>query len=225
MGCASVAHADSVSDYLSLEGAIGGSDYARGPDGLWIQQGFEHKVNLTAPAVEGGLTGNIIQRQYWGIDWHADFAWLGTIHSQSMATPSDANYNTTTKGCNGPCWPLANYIGSGHDMGVMFTLEPHADYGGWRLSVEAGPYIHRATWSENVIGWVSSPTSAPTSFRVAYKPEWVLGYVVGTSIGYRNFSIAYQFFGNKINGTASNPYNPIWSGTHVLLAKYRANLF
>lgn len=233
VGCASVAHADSITDYIHLEAAIGGAAYQRGPNGLWMQDGFQHELHLTAPATEVGFTGNIIQRQYWGIDWHADWAWLGTVHTNALV-PS-ANTNTTSgrwvgpdlvgvnaaNPCSGPCNNLSRFIGSGHDQGFMLTLEPHADYGGWRFGIEAGPYIHRSTWSEDVLNWVSSPGAAPQNIHVAYKPQWLLGYVAGASVGYKNFSITYQYFGNKVNGTASNPYQPIWSGTHMLLAKWR----
>ncbi|WP_296661913.1 hypothetical protein [Paraburkholderia sp.] len=101
---------------------------------------------MTALAVEAGFTGDLCQADHWGISWHADYAWLGTIHTQAMATPEDANYNPITKGCNGKCLPLANYLGSGHDTGVMLTLEPHYDYAGWRFGVEGGPYIHRSIY-------------------------------------------------------------------------------
>lgn len=65
--------------------------------------------------------------------------------------------------------------------------------------------------------------AAPENFQVAYKPEWKLGYVVGASVDYKNFSIAYQYFLNW--APSSDPTPPVWNGTHVLLAKYRANIF
>jgi len=71
----------------------------------------------------------------------------------------------------------------------------------------------------------NTPGMSPSTIQTRTPRGIQLGKVVGASVGYKNFSIAYQYFGNKINGTASNTYNPIWSGTHVLLAKYRANLF
>ena len=133
LGCAAVsAHAES---FFQFEAGIGGSAYSRGPDGLWIQDGFEHKLHLTAPAIEIGLTGDLLSRPKWGIAWHADYVWLGTVHTQGLATPSDANYNLKTKSCNGPCWPMANFLGSGHNSGFILTLEPHYDVNGWRFGV------------------------------------------------------------------------------------------
>ncbi|MCG5072295.1 hypothetical protein [Paraburkholderia tagetis] len=220
LGCAaaSQAHAE---DFFQVEAGIGGAAYQHGANGLWFQDGFQHRFDLTAPAIEAGFTGDIYQSEHWGISWHADWAWLGTIHTQALATPDDANYNPVTKGCNGKCWPLANYLGSGHDMGILLTLEPHYDYGGWRFGVEGGPYIHRSTWTEDVIGWVPSPDATPMNVSVHNNPKWRLGWVIGASVGYKNFSVSYQYFKNGTPVSSSDHFPSIWSNTHVLMARWR----
>jgi hypothetical protein len=233
LGLTTVARADSVSDYLQFRASIGGAAYVRGPDGLWAQNGFPHELKLTAPAVSIGLTGDVYQSARWGVSWHADWLWLGTVHTDAYV-PS-ANTNTTSghwqgpdlvgvnqaNPCSGPCNNLSRFIGSGHDQGFALTLEPHYDYAGWRFGVEGGPYIHRSTWSEDVVDWVAARGMAPTNIHVEYKPEWRVSWLVGASVAYRNFGISYRYFHNSIAGTASNPYNPIWSGTHMLAATYR----
>lgn len=223
LGCAAATQARAES-WLQFEAGVGTSAYVRGGDGLWVQDGFQHKVDLTAPAIEAGITGDLLQHEHWGLSYHVDWVWLATIHTQSMATPSDENYNLATKRCNGPCWPLANYIGAGHDMGVMATIEPHYDVGGWRLGVEAGPYLHKSTWSVDVAHWVSSPTATPINLHVENWHRWTLGAVVGASIEHKRFALRYLYFMNGTPSSSANPYPPIWSGTHVLLATYRANL-
>lgn len=238
LGCAAAAaRADSVSDYIQFEAGIGGAAYKNGPDGLWRQDGFQQSVKLTAPAIELGLTGPIIQRTSWGVDWHLGWVWLGTIHSD--ATVPSANTNTTSgkwvggdlvgvnkkDPCSGPCNNLSDFKGSGHDQGFMFSIAPHYDYKGWRFGVEGGPYLHRSTWSEDVINWVGARGDTPQNIHVEYKPEWLIGYVLGASISRGNFSVAYQYFKNNAKVLASNPYPPIWQGTHLLLLKYRANVF
>ena len=215
------AHADSITDYVHAEIGIGGAAYQHSANGMWYQDGFQHRFDLTAPAIEVGLTGDLYQASHWGVSWHADWAWLGQIHTQAMATPSDANYNPVTKGCNGKCWPLANYLGSGHDQGFLLTIEPHLDYGGWRFGVEAGPYIHRSNWTENVLGWVSSPTAPQINLSVHNTPRWRVGAVVGASVSRKNFTVSYQYFRNSTPVSSSEMYPPIWHGTHVLMAKYR----
>jgi opacity protein-like surface antigen len=227
------AHADSITDYVHAEIGIGGSAYANGPDGLWYQDGFEHKLDLTAPAVRAGLTGPLYERGNWGIDWHIDYVWLGTVHTNAEVPSAKTNTSqgkwvgadfigaNTSNPCNGPCTNLSDFIGSGHDMGVSMTLEPHYTYRGWTLGVEAGPYFHRSTWSEDVTDWYASATSAPANIHVAWRPVWSVGAVVGASVSYRNFGLSYQYYLNKQTGSASNPYNPIWTGAHVLMATYR----
>jgi hypothetical protein len=213
------AQADSISDYVHLEVGVGGSAYQRGRDGRWVQDGFPHKVDLTAPAFEVGLTGDLYQAAKWGISWHVDYVWLGTVKTQSLATPNDANYNLKTKSCNGPCWPLANYVGSGHNQGFALTLEPHYDVGGWRFGVEGGPYVYRSTWSEDVSGWVASPDSSPTSFHINNNPQWAIGAVVGASVSRKNLTLSYRYFINKAR--PSDPTPPVWDATHVVMLKYR----
>ncbi|WP_434715522.1 hypothetical protein [Paraburkholderia sp. A3RO-2L] len=224
LGCAAVtsAHAES---FFQIEAGIGGAAYQHSANGLWYQDGFQHSFDLTAPAIEAGFTGDLYQASHWGVSWHADYAWLGTVHTQAMATPSDANYNPVTQGCNGKCWPLANYMGSGHDAGFLLTLEPHYDWNGWRFGIEGGPYIHRSTWTEDVTGWVPTETAAPRNVIVHNTPHWEVGYVVGASVEYKNFSVTYQYFKNSTSVSSSEPYPPIWKNTHVLLLKYRANVF
>lgn len=101
-----------IPDLFQFEAGVGGSAYRDNGNGFWYQDGFEHRLQLTAPAFEAGMTGNVFDRNYWGLDWHFDWAWLGTIHTQAMATPSDANYNVATQSCNGKCLPLADVIGT-----------------------------------------------------------------------------------------------------------------
>lgn len=201
--------------FFHPEVAIGAAAYVRGADGLWVQDGFEHRLELTAPAVEVGLTGDIAP---W-LAWHLDYAWLGAIRSQSLATPSDANYNLKTRQCNGTCWPLANYSGSGHDQGFYLTLEPHYDVGSWRFGVAAGPYLHRATWAEDVTSWHSSPDSASSNLHVTHDPKWQVGGVVGVSVEYKHFRLAYQYFAN--GRSPRDPVPQIWNGAHVVTLGYR----
>jgi hypothetical protein len=191
----------------------------KGGDNLWYQEAFEHKLELTAPAVKVGLTGDLVTRPKWGIAWHADYVWLATVHTQAMATPSDPNYDVHTHQCIGPCWPLANFLGSGHDAGFALTVEPYYNVGQWRVGVEVGPYIHRSAWSVDVIGWRPAPDAAPSNIHVDNKGQWVLGATAGLSVSRGPFSIEYQYFYNP--APRSEPTPPIWHGAHVLMAKYR----
>jgi hypothetical protein len=220
LGCAAASQARAES-WFQFEAGIGGSAYQRAGDGLWVQNGFEHQLNLTAPAIEAGIAVNVAQWQRVGITLHANYEWLATVHTQSMATPSDANYNVKTQSCNGPCWPLADYMTSGHDYGFALMVEPHYDLGNWRFGVAGGPYLHKSPFSVDVTNWVSSPTATPINLHVENNAGWQLGYVIGANISYKNFGLAYRYFANGGHVSAPTPYPPVWRATHVLMATYR----
>ena len=214
--------AASTPSFFAIEAGIGGSAYKQAPDGYWYQEAFPHTLNLTAPMIEVGITGNLFQRGRYGLDYHLGWAWLGTVHTDVQAVPDDANYNTTTKSCNGPCLPLARFKGSGHDQGFYATLEPHVNVGQWRFGVEAGPYLHRVTWTEDVsdvVRW----GQGPYSIHAAYSSGWNLGYVLGASISRGPLTLSYQYFDNS--GKRGDEFGPVWTRTQVLLFKYRANVF
>lgn len=219
VGCilSTSAHAQS---FFQIESGIGGSAYSQGPDGYWVQDGFEHKLNLTAPAIEAGVTGDIYQAAHWGVSYHLDWAWLGAIHTQSLATPQDSTYNLATKRCNGPCGNIANFVGAGHEQGFLLTIEPHYDAGKWRFGIEAGPFLHHASWSETVTGWSPSPTSPMRSnFTVNSTAGWRIGAVVGAEASRGPFSIVYQHFFLKASGTDAVP--PIWHSVDMIFARYK----
>lgn len=207
-------------DWFQFEAGIGGSAYNKGQDGLWYQAGFEHKLQLTAPAVEVGITGDLYAARNWGIAYHADYAWLGTIHTDAQAVPLDANYNAQTKGCNGPCLPLARYRGTGHEAGFALTLEPYYKVGAWRWAVEAGPFIHRTVWADDVTNiYYSHTQTTPISMQLVSSDGWRVGAVVGASVGYGNLTLAYQHFFTKASNSNAAP--AIWHGVDTLLVKYR----
>jgi hypothetical protein len=232
IGCAAAtqAHAES---FFEIEVGIGGSAYQHGPNGLWYQDGFQHELDLTAPMFEVGFTGDAYQAAHWGISWHLDWAWLGTIHTDAMVPSANTNTTSghwdgpdlvgvnTSNPCSGPCNNLSDFKGTGHDQGFFAAVEPHLDFGGWRFGIEGGPYLHRSTWAEDVANWVPYAGAAPRGNQVHYAPKWVLGWMAGASIEHDHLSITYQYFHNSSPGSADNSYVPIWKATHVLMARYR----
>lgn len=206
---------------VNFEMGIGGSGYQDRGDGFWIQEGFPNKMQMAAPAFEVGITGDAWTRGRYGLAWHADWVWLGTIHTSAQATPSDENYNLKTKSCNGPCWPMSTFNGSGHDQGFIFTLEPYVTVGGYRLGVEAGPYLHKSIWSENVPNWRPSPDAEPTPIAVQNENRWAWGSVVGASISRGNFTLSYKYFANKDRVKDHDTYGAIWASTQMVTLKYK----
>ncbi|CAM2143853.1 conserved protein of unknown function [Pararobbsia alpina] len=223
LGCAAAA-AQAQPSWFQFEASLGGSGYSKGPDGYWYQDGFRHNLQLTAPAVEVGFAGNLYDSARWGVDWHADYAWLGTIHTDAWAVPVDANYNTRTKGCNGPCMPLAEYKGSGHEAGFLFTLEPYFKFGdGQRIGIEAGPFVHRATWNMQVSDWQANGVEPATSLNLFDTNGWRVGAVAGLTYSYGRVSLVYQHFFTKSAASTSVP--PIWHSVDMLTMRYTADIF
>jgi len=215
------AHAQSMpwDNWFQFEAGVGASHYTPYTDGLWYQQGLPHSLQVNALAAEVGVVKNVWQSGNWGVDLHLDYAYLGQINYNAMATPSDANYNTQTKGCNGQCWPLSNFVGSGHDQGVYLTVEPHYDWQGFRFGVEAGPYIHHLSWSETVYGWEPSANGPRMNLYGIHDSEWNIGAVGGVSVEKKNFSVNYQFFYNPSHHSASVPAP--WGFTQTVMLKYK----
>ncbi|MHB2010050.1 MAG: hypothetical protein ACYCOX_18690, partial [Acidobacteriaceae bacterium] len=97
---------------LSFEVGAGVGQYQPYGNGIWFQKGFAYNLRLTGPVVSFGLTG---QMRPW-LRYGVRYLDLGSMSSNSTDTPSDANYNGVN-GCNGSCWPMANYVGHGSVQG------------------------------------------------------------------------------------------------------------
>jgi opacity protein-like surface antigen len=223
----------SAQDWFQLEAGIGGTAYTKSGDGVWWQSGFQHNLNLTAPDFRVGVTGDLWQRGHWGLSYHLDYAWLGTVHTNAQIPtpktnttsghwqgPDFIDYNSSNP-CSGPCTNMSDFMGGGHDMGIMATLEPHYDVGAWRFGVEAGPYVHRATWSIDIANWYNSATGQFQSLHVATNPEWKVSWTAGASISRGPFSLRYDYFANGVPMSGSNSVPAGWSAAHMLMATYR----
>jgi len=204
---------------VDFEMGVGGSHYDKKADGYWYQEGFQNSLQLEPTALEVGVTGNLWRRPSYGLAYHADWVYLGTVHTQAMAVPDDANYNVVSKGCNGKCLPLANFVGSGHDQGFLFTLEPYYVVNGWRFGAEFGPYLHKPLFSEVVYNWQPNPNTPPQTVYAHNMNKWVWSSTYGVSVGRNNFTLSYQYFSN--DGVKNDPYSTIWKHTHLLSLKYK----
>lgn len=201
-----------------FEMGVGATQYTKKPDGYWYQEGFPHDLDLKAAAFEVGVTGDLWRQNSTGWAYHVDWVYLGTVHTQAVAVTEDANYNTVTKQCNGTCGPQANFKGSGHDQGFIFTMGPYYEIDGWRYAFEVGPYLHRSTFSEVVSDWRAFFGQQAQTIYVQTKPEWKISYVIGVSIRKPPFTLAYQYFGSDAHGDSMS--STVWKNTHLLMLKY-----
>lgn len=223
LGCAAAsAHADYINEYVQGEIGIGAAHYTT-QDGRWYQQGMpngDNKLTSKPPAFSLGLTGPLITRGKWGADWHAEYVNLGRAAASCACTPMDENYNAQTHQFHKRYdVPAAYFTGSGRSQGVALTIEPYYWINGIRLGVEAGAYIHRDSWSEDVVGWQIEGSGAPRNIHVG-DAYWSVAPVVGASVGNGRFTLSYRhYFMHRNNETRDIP--PLWNDADALEVKVR----
>src|ERR1700751_3197180 len=206
---------------VDFEVGVGRARHSDRGDGFWIQEGFPHQMHMKPTAFEIGLTGVASRNGNVGVAWHADWAWLGMVRTQSYATPLDANYDLKTKQCVCECLPMANFVGAGHDHGFILSFEPFYETGDWRFGVEIGPYIHKSTWHVNVYDLRYDYDSDPTTLDMRNEDIWQVGGVFGWSISRKNLTLSYQYFKNKDRVMEYDTAGAVWSRVHMVSLKYK----
>lgn len=203
---------------VDFEVAAGIAAHQKMPNGWWYQEGLPHKLKLSAPSLQIGLTGDIVSN----LAWHADYVYLGKTRSDAIAT-SDENYNLQTKACDGQCHYKSRFIGSGDIHGVKLSLEPYVMWRGIRFGVEGGVFAFRSRWAVTLInrpmenGYVD--TGAVT---VRHDARIHITPMIGASIGYRDVSIAYQYFRTESrNRDMADDFAPLSRSAHVIMMRYR----
>lgn len=212
----------------SVEWELGlGQSYATAQrDGEWYQKAFPHSLKLKSTAVKIGLTDAVTKN----LRWHLDAVHLGRYDSDSLATPHDGNYDAgSPSGCNGACLPLVRYTGSGTVGGIAATLEAHTR-GPWKLGVEGGPFLYRASWHMRVPQWYASEqkggefkaTSSPRNldFRAT---EWKVGGVLGLTAGKGPWTLSLRHYmsGAAMEQMDGNEWPAIWRSHTVLMLNHR----
>lgn len=196
---------------VDIELGLGGAHYTTRGDMMWYQEGLPHKRDLNAPTYEASLVGTAWQSGAWSMDWRASFLYVGNVHSDAMAV-ADEDYNRFTKTCLRGCDTAARFVGNGHQIGVRLTVAPTYTYNGWRMAPEGGLYIYRPTWHEVMY------TVYGGSLNVNGTTHWQLAPVIGASIGYGAWSVAYLHYFSK---TLNDPYHAIWKATDTITLRYR----
>jgi hypothetical protein len=223
--CAS-AHADFIDDYVAhpfdihAEAGIGVSK-AVSPDGRWQQQGIPggSHVVVNPPSWSLGLTGPIVTRGKWGADWHLDYVNLGRFAASCSCTPQDENYDPKSHTYNDRTGvPTAFFTGQGRSQGATLTAEAYYWLYGVRLGAEAGAYIHKDSWSEDIAGWqVGGVTPQSMHLESSY---WSVAPVVGVSVGYGRFSVAARHYFTGLN-SRNRSVPPLWNDVTTVELKVK----
>jgi hypothetical protein len=221
LAVSTASHADYINQYVQAELGIGAAKYQT-QDGRWMQQGIPGGSNVTSkpPAFSLGFTGPLITRGKWGMDWHAEYVNLGRASAQCDCTPLDSNYNANAH-VFAPkiAVPFANFTGEGRSQGVALTVEPYYWFHGARIGIEAGAYIHRDSWTEDVTGWQIDPSVAPQNLHLS-DAYWSVAPVVGASVGNGRFTLSYRHYFMRLNSNSRN-IPPLWNDADVLEVKVK----
>ena len=104
--------------------------------GIWYMTGpqYPHELHRTSPAASIGVAGT---------NWRAGVKYAGRFGADSLAI---ASIDPTKIACAPACFPITHWHGTGKVYGVYAQYVAH--WGAWRA--EAGPWIYRATWQENI---------------------------------------------------------------------------
>lgn len=224
---ATQAHADAIDDYVAhpfgihIQAGIGIAK-ADTADGRWLQEGIPGGSHVTArpPTFSLGLTGPLITRGAWGVDWHLDYVNLGRFAASCECTPMDENYDAKAHTYR-PKFdvPMANFSGFGRSQGATLTAEGYYWLYGFRLGAEAGIYVHRDSWSEDVTGWQVINSGAPKSLHVE-DVYWSVAPMVGVSVGYGRISVSARHYFIKKNSQNRN-VPPLWNDVTTVELKVR----
>lgn len=191
--------------WFSYEAGIGVTQFNT-EDGRWYQEGSPHAVDARSPSLSAGLTGDLYARGSYGVAWHADYIYLGTV-SASCSCVRDENYDTQHHMARGGT--PSDFTGSGHVQGVTLTLEPYTWSHGWRFAAEGGVFGYVQHWNEyvQVRDW-------PAELHVNAPGGVHFAPVAGVSIGRKNWSLSYRHYFLKRNNAVEYP--PLWNDADEL---------
>lgn len=234
VGCAAVsAKAES---FFQIEAGIGMASFSSLPDGMYYQRGFSHHFDLHVPAGRIGIVMNAIDYRQGsvipGLRIHADYMNFGSVHMTSdaaqdaedfMSQGQTGGYDAATKGCyDNNCGAIRKFDSSGGLQLLAFTLEPYWQKGAWTFGVEFGPTLFRSTWSSTAtVVSDTSPWGPKGSVEVLqHQPHIQAGAIVGASVGYKAFSIRYNYVFCPIGNSTGKNVPAGFKGAHMLTANY-----
>lgn len=212
-----VAHAQS---WFQFEAGVGAT-YFQTEDGRWYQKGMaQSDVHSIAPAFSLGLTGPVIARGDWGVDWHLDYADLGRAAADCMCTPDDGNYDAN-RHIYTPKNPLdlAYFTGDGHLRGFALTVEPYRWWKGLRWGFEAGAYINHWNWDEGVYNVQHEVGGAHANEHVS-QSGWGVVPVVGLNVGNGKYTVAIRHYFTS-REQQGNRVPPVWKDTNTVEFKMK----
>jgi hypothetical protein len=156
-----------IAALLSLELAVGYSNFGHQPDGVWYQEPFAHTLTTRSPSFSVGVASK---------DYRFGYEYFGRVTTSALATPSDPDYNINGAHAK---WPLSHWYGDGNVQGIYASRL-------WRSGnffAETGLYVYRPTWSMTIPDWRSCETCNPKYIKVVHNPTLNATPIIG--VGYK----------------------------------------
>lgn len=202
----------------ALDIEIGQSKYIKIGDGVWYQEPFEHDLDMKSLAFGIYLRRPIA---HW-IDWRIGYFDLGTVKTDAMATPEDANYDFNSHQCKDPCLPLSRFKGTGGIKGISVTTLPTYRSGNFSAFLELGITYYHTSWDVSITHspeYISGTSEWICDMCAVDK--WNTGYRYGVGIGYQDISISYSVFDNlDTRGIDTNNGVPVFNAAHTITLRY-----
>ncbi len=180
VGLAMSAHAETVV-------SVGVTQFHAAPNGIWYQEAFDHKLNMTSPS---------FQIEYKNGPYSIGYLHAGRVSSYAKATASDANYDLQTNTCVGKCWPMSTWYGKGDVQGIslMYTKQ----YG--NVFIEGGVLISRPTWTMTIPDWRGCETCEPRYLQVVHNPKLIPLPMFGIGYKFGDYKIKYKLIPTNATG-------------------------
>jgi hypothetical protein len=196
--------------FFQVEAGLGVAHAQTLSDGVWYQQGsVGDKLHVTTPAYMAGFTGTAYQHAAYDVRWHLDYVYIGQ-QSASCDCVADSDYDAAHHEVLSYA-SAQPFNGFGHVQGIAATLDAGYTYHGYRLGVEAGPWLFWETWHE--------VTQAPEGTIVAnHKPDAQVSWVAGVNVSRGPLAVSYRYYNMPQKW---NPYPGLIRAAHVVMLTYR----
>lgn len=202
-----VTHACYAESWMQVEAGLGGVT-AQLYDGRWEQQGAPgNTVVNQVPVLSLGLTGNLYDAYTWGVGWHADYEYIGTMSASCQCTVHDEDYNRATHTVREGA-DTTSFSGSGHMQGVVLSMEPWKRWGQVRFGAELGAFVHWDTWTERTQGQTISTPRGP-----------YVSPVVGVMVHWQNATLSYRHYFTRMS-SVNRKDPPLWNDLDAIEFKW-----
>lgn len=197
----------SAESFFHAEVGLGAARTGDMGDGIWVQKkGVPDSEETISPAVVLGISADVYRAGNLDLRGRLDYVYFGQQHASCFCVP-DADYAARNYNA-----PRGAFNGFGHVQGISLTVEPGYTWHGYRLSVEAGPWVNWSTWHESVV------ESYGLRINANHRTTPEIGYVLGAGIERGNVSVHYRYYSLR---QAWNPYPGLQTGAHMIVLEKR----